>query len=460
MNDLTKGSVTKHIVSLSGAMAAGMVFQSLYFFVDLWFISKLGKEANAGVGLAGNLMMVVLAASQMLGIGTTTLIAHAVGRKDQPRAEKVFNQSFIFSLLLGALFLMSVLIFRDAYASTAADPLTKQRALEYMRWFLPGLGLQFALISIGAALRGTGVVKPTMIVQMLTVVLNIILAPILIAGWGTGVPLGVAGAGLATFISIVVAIVVMVLYFIKLETHVNFDRKQWSPDFKVWGDILGIGIPAGGEFLLIGVYSFLIYSVINRFGSAAQAGFGTGVRIMQMLFVPVMAISFAASPVAGQNFGARSGERVRQTFKSAALITVSIMILLTALAHLVPDKLVAIFLTDQAAIAFGSEYFRMVSWNFAASGLIFVISAMFQSMGNSWPPLFSSAVRLTLFMVAILWMASRPDFAIIHVWQLSVASVLLQALVNLTLLYREFGRKLTFNIEPDAVEMEPNYPEL
>lgn len=460
MNDLTKGSVTKHIVSLSGAMAAGMVFQSLYFFVDLWFISKLGKEANAGVGLAGNLMMVVLAATQMLGVGTTTLIAHAVGAKSQPRAEKVFNQSFIFSLLVGALFLVGVLLFRDAYAGTAADALTRQRALEYMKWFLPGLGLQFALISMGAALRGTGIVKPTMIVQMLTVLLNILLAPILIAGWLTGHAFGVEGAGMATFIAIAVGVVAMTAYFLKLETYVSFDRSQWRPQPKIWWEMLKIGVPAGGEFLLIGVYSFLIYSVINRFGSAAQAGFGTGVRIMQMLFVPVMAVAFAASPVAAQNFGARSAERVKQTFRSAALMTVGIMLVMTALAHLVPEKLVAIFLTDQVAIAFGSEYFRMVSWNFAASGLIFVISAMFQSMGNSWPPLFSSAFRLTLFMGAILWMASRPDFAIIHVWQISVASVLLQAGINLWLLYREFGKKLSFTIVPDTVELEPNFPEL
>jgi Na+-driven multidrug efflux pump len=265
---------------------------------------------------------------------------------------------------------------------------------------------------------------------------------------------------MATFISIVVGVIAMTAYFLKLETYVSFDRSQWRPEPSVWWQMLGIGIPAGGEFLLIGVYSFLIYIVINRFGSAAQAGFGTGVRIMQMLFVPVMAVAFAASPVAGQNYGARSAERVKQTFRSAALITVGIMAVLTVLAHLVPDKLVSIFLTDQAAIAFGSEYFRMVSWNFAASGLIFVISAMFQSMGNSWPPLFSSAFRLTLFMAAILWMASRPDFAIIHVWQISVASVLLQAGVNLALLYREFGRKLTFASEPAPVQFAPDFPEM
>ena len=194
MRDLTQGSVTRHVLHLAVFMAVSMVFQTLYYLVDLYFVSRLGKEAIAGVGLAGNWMLIVLALTQMLGVGTTVLISHAAGRKDQPRAQMVFNQSLVLALLVGACVVVLGYALRMPYCRwLGADPKTVQQGAAYLLWFVPALGLQFALISMASALRGTGIVKPTMIVQVITVVINIVLAPVLIAGWGTHHPLGVSG---------------------------------------------------------------------------------------------------------------------------------------------------------------------------------------------------------------------------------------------------------------------------
>src|ERR1700704_1498615 len=100
MKDLTQGSVTKHLLHMSAFMAVSMMAQTLYLLADLYWVGRLGKEAIAAVGVAGNLTMIVLALTQMLGVGTTTLISHAAGGKDQPRAELLFNQSFIMSILV------------------------------------------------------------------------------------------------------------------------------------------------------------------------------------------------------------------------------------------------------------------------------------------------------------------------------------------------------------------------
>src|SRR5450432_4529827 len=97
----------------------------------------------------------------------------------------------------------------------------------YLQWFLPSLALQFALVAMGSALRGTGIVQPTMVVQVLTVILNAVLAPVLIAGWGTHHPMGVAGAGLASSISLAVGVVMLGLYFHRLEKYVGFVRAEW-----------------------------------------------------------------------------------------------------------------------------------------------------------------------------------------------------------------------------------------
>src|SRR5262245_64036232 len=104
MEDLTTGSLSRHLLKTTGFMLVTMLFQTLYFLIDLYWVGHLGKEAVAAVGLSGNLMFVVLAVSQMLGVGTTTLVSHAVGRKDPDRARLVFNQSLVVGVIVGALF--------------------------------------------------------------------------------------------------------------------------------------------------------------------------------------------------------------------------------------------------------------------------------------------------------------------------------------------------------------------
>src|SRR6266496_4529835 len=111
MKDFTQGSVAKHLLHMSAFLAASMLVQTLYLLADLYWVGHLGKEAIAAVGVAGNLTMIVLALTQMLGVGTTALISQAAGRKDQPHAELVFNQSCAMSIWI-ALALGAVALFQ------------------------------------------------------------------------------------------------------------------------------------------------------------------------------------------------------------------------------------------------------------------------------------------------------------------------------------------------------------
>src|SRR4051794_34472276 len=174
MKDLTQGSVTKHLLHMSAFMAVSMLAQTLYLLADLYWVGRLGKEAIAAVGLAGNLTFVVLALTQMLGVGTTTLISHAAGRKDRERVDFVFNQALVMSIAVGLIFGVVAFSIRKQFASgIASDALTASLGMDYLTWFIPAMSLQFAGIAIGSALRGCGVIKPTMIIQVFSVILNI-----------------------------------------------------------------------------------------------------------------------------------------------------------------------------------------------------------------------------------------------------------------------------------------------
>ena len=443
MRDLTQGPIAGHLVAMAAPIAAGMLAQTLYFLIDLYFVAQLGDAALAGVGAAGIAMFVVMAMTQTLGVGAMALVAHAVGRKDPEDADLVFNQSLSLAGFCTVATLVGGYALAGWYMGTVgADAATMAAGTTYLQWFLPGLALQYVNIVMMSGLRGTGVVQPTMVVQMLTVLLNAVLAPILIAGWLTGRPMGVAGAGLASTISVAAGSLLLGLYFRTLEKYIHFRPALWKPRLAVWGRMVNIGLPAGGEFGFMFLYMAVIYWVIRDFGAPAQAGFGLGTRLMQSIFLPAMAIAFATGPIAGQNFGAGRHERIRETFRSAAKISVVLMLAITLLCQWRPEWLVQGFTREPEVIAVASQFLRLISWNFAASALIFTCSGIFQGLGHTWPALGSTASRAVTFMIPAIWLSTLPGLKLEHVWYLSVASVWLQAMLSLVLLRRTMKARL------------------
>ncbi|PTU31152.1 MATE family efflux transporter [Stenotrophobium rhamnosiphilum] len=444
MQDLSTGSLRRHLTSMTLFMLVGMVMQTLYSLIDLYWVGSLGKEAVAAVSVGGNLMLLSIALLQMLGVGTVALISHATGRKDTVAVQQIFNQALVLSWVIGLLFFGVCFLGSDFYVrSLSSDPLSEKLTHEFLRWFIPAIALQFTMVSVGSALRGIGNMRPGMIAQTGTVLLNIILAPVLIFGWGSGHPLGVEGAALSTFLASAIGVVGFVFYLRRGKTYLKFDPPQWRrPDFALWRRLLGIGLPSGMEFVLLTIYMVVIFAVIKPFGAEAQAGFGIGMRLMQSGLLPAMAISFAVSAIVGQNYGAGRHDRVKECFRIAAIIACSYMALLMALAHIAPQVLVGAFSHDAAVIAFGTDYLRIVSWNFLAMGIVMVASGLFQGLGNTWPSLISSASRLVIMIPAVLWLSQRPEFKINQVWVVSVVAVIVQMLLSLTLLRLEIRRKL------------------
>jgi putative MATE family efflux protein len=452
MQDLTTGSIPRHLLKTSGFMLVTMTIQTLYILTDLYWVGRLGKEAVAGVGVAGNLMFVVLAVSQMMAVGTTTAISHAAGRRDRDRAILLFKQSLGLSTLVGVLFLAIAMWFRHEYAvALAADAPTAVLADEYLAWFIPSMALQFGIVAMSAALRATGQFKPGMVVQTATVIINLVLSPVLMFGWLGTRPMGVTGAAVGTFVAVLVGTVWLAFYFLPQDAYLKFTRGGWQPDFSSWRTMLGVGLPAGAEFALMAVYLFIVYVVSRPFGAAAQAGVSIGMRIMQSLFMPVVALAMGVAPLAGQNFGARNGARVRETFRTSALIAAAVMGVIALLCHIAPAAMIRFFSPDPEVVAVGDEYLRIVSWNFVASGLVFVTGSMFQAMGNTMPSLITSCIRLVIVAVPAVLLSRLPGFELRWIWYLTVVSVTLQLAIALLLLKREFRLRLNFDARPDMV---------
>ena len=443
MQDLTQGSVVRHLIGMGAFIGAGLVFQTMYFLIDLYFVAQIGEEAAAGVSAAGITFFLVFAMTQMVSVGSMALIAHAVGAKDSKRADLIFNQGVALSLGLAAITCVLGYSFGDeAVGGLTADAATAQQGREYLFAFLPALALMYPTITLGSALRGAGVVAPTMVIQTSSLALNALLAPVLIAGWGTGVPLGVAGAGWASTIAGVYGFIASLIVFPRVQKLLRVHIRSLKPRFEMWGRILAIGLPTAGEMFLMFCIFGVVYWVTRQFGADAQAGFGIAGRIMQAFFLPAMAVSFAAGPIIGQNFGAKRFDRVRETFSKAALIGSGMMFTMSILCMWKPEMFMHIFTSEDDVVDVGSTYLHILSWNFVASGLAFTCSALFQGLGNTMPSLFASASRLLTYAAPAIWWSMQPGAKIEHFWYMSVAATTVQAAIALAFAWRELRRKL------------------
>jgi Na+-driven multidrug efflux pump len=247
----------------------------------------------------------------------------------------------------------------------------------------------------------------------------------------------------------------LALYFVKLEKYVAFRTDLWHPQLKVWKRMLDVGLPAGGEFALMFIYMAVIYWVISGFGPAAQAGFGIGSRIMQSIFMPAMAIAFAAGPIAGQNFGAGRGARVRETFVKAVMLNTVVMVFVTAFLQWKPEILVGFFTSESDATEVGATFLRAISWTFIAQGVVFTCSGMFQGLGNTMPAMLSSGIRLAVFVPLAVWLSAQQTFRLDEVWWLSVTTVWLQAGASYLLLRHQFKRRLVDVPRPPTPDAVP-----
>jgi Na+-driven multidrug efflux pump len=234
----------------------------------------------------------------------------------------------------------------------------------------------------------------------------------------------------------------LVIIFPRVQKYLRLHVDRLKPQWHAWRRIIFIGLPTSFEFLFMFVIIGVTYWVIRDFGAAAQAGYGIGARIMQSIFLPAMAIAFAASPIAGQNFGAGRHDRVRETFKQAALIGSAIMLGGSLLCHISPALLIGPFTDDPQVLEIGGEFLQIASWAFVFNGLIMTCGSLFQGMGDTRPSLLASASRFITYVAPALWLSTLPNVKLTDYWYVSIASIVLQCAFILVMLGRMFRRKL------------------
>ena len=436
--DLTAGSIPKQLLRLSGPIAFSMIMFTLYLMADLYFVGRLGPDAVAAVSISGNAFFVILGLSFVLGIGGMALIAQAFGRKDYEEAAKVYKQSLILSILVGIASSLTGLAIAHPYiAFFGGTGQSLEWGVQYFRIFSISFFFVLILHVIGACYRGMGDTKTPMIIMVLSTILNIILDPLLIFGLLCFPRLGVRGAAIASLLSQFIALAIYIYMILIRGQHLEIKR-PWRLDMSIIKRSLSIGLPSGLTYFLLALNMLITYRVVSIFGTPALASIGIGFRILQSIYMPVVAVTSAMAAIIGQNYGAGKQSRITTTLWTGWAISCGIMISGTALCRFFPGILIEIFSNDKSVIHYGIIYLTIMSLGNVIVGTIMTMSAVFQGFGKTYPVLIAAVFDNVLFACLVFTLPGIFGWGIQSIWWIKLATASIEMFLIAEWLRRYF----------------------
>ncbi|MBP6310853.1 MAG: MATE family efflux transporter [Flavobacteriales bacterium] len=406
--DYTQIGVRHAIVLLCIPMVLEMGMEAVFALVDIFFVSKLGKEAIATVGLTEGVMMLVYSLAWGLGMGITALVARRVGEKDPKGASRAAMQGMLLTVLLGILIAIPGLIMPERILSLmGAEPEVVEMGTSYMRIMLGGNIVILLIFAVNAIFRGAGDAAMAMRSLALANGLNIILCPLLIYGVGPIEGLGVTGAALATTIGRGSGVVYQLYHLFSGKGRITVRGIALALDPSVMLNILKISAGGVAQFLIASASWVFMVRIIAAFGSAAIAGYTIAVRIIIFSILPSWGMANAASTLVGQNLGAQQPERAE---RSAWLCGHYNMIFMTCIAvffWITAPWLISFFTTEQEIISVGIDALRIICLGYFFYGYGMVLAQAFNGAGDTLTPTWMNVVCFWMLEIPLGWFLAR-----------------------------------------------------
>ncbi|MGB5751143.1 MAG: MATE family efflux transporter [Desulfobacterales bacterium] len=453
--DLTEGPILKTLVKLAVPVTISMVLFTVYLLVDIYFVGRLGSDAVAALSISSNAFFIHLGFSTILGTGGMALIAQAFGRKDYNHAAQVFKQSLLMALVIGITEAVAGFLIAPYYIKFfGGSGKSLQWGIQYFQIFSISFLFMILLYVIGNCYRGMGDTRIPMIIMLQGNILNIVLDPLLIFGW-LGLPaLGVRGAAIASLISQIYALGIYGYLIFFKEFHLNL-KGRWRFNPEIIKRILYIGVPSGMNHFLLAANLMITYRVISSYGTAALASIGIGFRILQGIYIPVIAVASAMAAIVGQNYGARKFPRIQGTLWIAWLISMIFMIGCTAICLLYPYTFISIFSSNAEVIQFGVIYLRIFAIGFVMVGTIMVASTAFQGLGKTYPSLVGAVADNALFAGLVFTLPVYFSWGIQSVWWIKLATTAAETVVVALWLRHELANvRSSFTINRKSAELQ------
>lgn len=415
---ITSGPISGTIIGLATPVVLAMFMEFALASTDYFWVGKLGPHAQDAITTSMVTIWTMFSAIVMISVGITALVSRNVGAENPERAAFYAKQG----LALGAGF--SVLVTIAAMVLTPSvlrfmdtGELTMRSAVPYMRTIY-SFALFFFLMEISYAIfRAVGDTKTPTVIGIATVLLNMGLDPLFIFGWGPVPAMGVAGAGLATGLSVTFATAIVLTLLWRGRAGLEMGSVgRFRPALSEMVKIARIGLPiATHSFTFVGVYWFLI-KIVHDFGPTAAAAMGIGNRMESFSYLICSGFATAAATMVGQNLGAGKPERAAHCAWGATGIAVAVTLVVSVLFVAVPRQIASIFTGDPEVLEIAIGYLVVLGLSQATMAIEIVLEGSFGGAGDTLPPMLVMIPGALARIPLAYFLAFTLDWGISGVW--------------------------------------------
>ena len=407
--DYTSGSLNHAILMLAVPMVLEMVLESLFAVVDVFWVGRLGADAVATVGLTESMLSLVFAVGMGLSLSTTAMVARRIGEKDPEGAAEAAVQAialgFILSIAIGVpCFLFAPRLLR----LMGATPQIVATGSGYTRICLGGSCAVLLLFLNNAIFRGAGDAAIAMRLLWISNILNLILDPCLIFGWGPFPRMGVTGAALATFSGRSIGVVYQFYRLLKGTERIRILGRQIRIKVVVLWRLVRVSLTGILQFAIAHTSWIGLVRIVSAFGAAALAGYTIAIRIVIFVILPSWGLSNAAATLVGQNLGANKPDRAETAVWRTGLYNVLFLGTVGVLFILFAENIVGLFTSDPDVLALGASCLRIVSYGNLGYAYFMVMMQAFNGAGDTITPTIVNFFGFWLFEIPLAYALAKP----------------------------------------------------
>ena len=436
--DFTSDSIGKALLILSIPMVLEMIMESIFAVVDIFFVSRLGADAVATVGITESCMTIVYAIGMGLSTATTAMVARRIGEKRAGKAGAIAFQAIISGLVVSILIAIPGVIYaKDFLLLMGASKEMAEAGYMFPAIMFGGNAVIMLLFIINAVFRSSGDAAISMRVLIVANLINMVLDPLLIFGIGPFPELGLKGAAVATTTGRGIAVCYQFYLLFKGHKRIRLELDHLKIKLKVMVQLFKLA--AGGILQnIIATSSWIaLYRIIAVLGSEVMAGYTISIRIVVFVLLPSWGLSNAASTLVGQNLGAKQPERAERTVWITAYANMILLGLVGIVLIIFPEAFVRLFISDQNVISNGAVSLRIISIGFVSYAMGMVMTQAFNGSGDTVTPTRINFFCFWLFEIPLAYLlAIVLD---LKIYGISIAIVAAETALTLTAWY--FFRK-------------------
>ena len=407
--DFTKGSIPAALIILAIPMILEMSMESLFAIVDTFFVSKLGAESIAVVGLTESILVLTYAVAIGLSIGATATVARRVGEQDLDGAARTATHivylGVIVALAMGS---AGVIFAPKLFHLLGAEPHVIVLGTPFMRIMLGTNIVIVFLFLLNGIFRGAGDAAIALRVLIIANGLNILFCPLFIFGVGPFPELGVTGAAVATVCGRGTGVLFAVwALFVRDNGRLNVKREHWTFDPKLLLSLITLSATAVLQFLIATLSWTGLVMILSGFGTVALAGYQIGLRVIMFVLLPAVGLSNAAATLVGQNLGAGHPDRAERSVWTAGILNAVLLGAAGMIFVIFSGSVIGIFTHEPEVAAFGRDCLRIVGYGYAFYGLGMVMESSFNGAGDTWTPTYLNFIIFWMLEIPLAYVLSK-----------------------------------------------------